>query len=58
MSKKAFRGLYNVIMKACEEGRVPPGDYGPDTMRSATPGEMASFGLNKPPLVRTWTSAV
>jgi hypothetical protein len=37
--------------RACEEGTVPDGVYGPGTMRWATTAEMLRFGLSDIPLV-------
>lgn len=47
----AERNIYNVIMKATEEGTVPDGHYGPDTCRWATQDEMRRFGLKSRPVV-------
>jgi hypothetical protein len=37
--------IYNALMTAVKEGRVPFGYYGPETCRWATPDEMRRFGL-------------
>ena len=43
--------IWEVLMKATEEGTVPFGCYGPETCRWATQEEMQRFGLNVCPLV-------
>ncbi len=44
--------IYNVMMKATDEGTVPDGYYGPGTVRWATPAEMRRFSLKECPLVQ------
>jgi hypothetical protein len=39
MSRAAMKRIYNTMMAACNEGRVPDGEYGPKTVRWATPEE-------------------
>ena len=51
MSRKAIRNIYDVLMKATNEGAVPDGFYGPDTCRWATQDEMRGFGVKDCPLV-------
>jgi hypothetical protein len=48
---KRVRQIYNVFMRAVEEGCIPFGYYGPETCRWATPDEMRRFGLKDCPMV-------
>jgi hypothetical protein len=51
MSRVAMKRIYDVMMVACNEGRVPDGVYGPKTVRWATPEECKEFGLTEYPIV-------
>jgi hypothetical protein len=46
-----LRNIYDVMMKATDEGTVPDGYYGPGTVRWATPAEMRHFKLTECPMV-------
>jgi hypothetical protein len=45
------RKIYDVFMKATQEGTVPFGYYGPETCRWATQEEMQRLGLEDYPMV-------
>jgi hypothetical protein len=51
MSRAAMKRTYNTMMAACNEGRVPDGEYGPKTVRWATDEERKQFELAEFPLV-------
>jgi hypothetical protein len=51
MSRASMKRIYDVMMAACNEGRVPDGEYGPKTVRWATPEECKEFGLTDTPAV-------
>jgi hypothetical protein len=46
-----LRDIYDVMMKATDEGTVPDGYYGPSTVRWATPEGMRRFNLKECPMV-------
>jgi hypothetical protein len=48
---KAERKIYNALMAAIKEERVPDGYYGPETMRWATNEEREDLNLVDFPLV-------
>ena len=48
---QAERKIYDVMMDACKNGRVPDGYYGPGTVRWATNRERENLKLVDFPLV-------
>jgi hypothetical protein len=50
-TKSPERRIYEVLLRATNEGTVPFGYYGPETCRWATQEEMQRFGLRTCPLV-------
>jgi hypothetical protein len=43
--------IWQTLISACDEGRVPDGHYGPETCRWASAAETKALGLDSVPLV-------